>query len=138
MSNSNHIIFVVYSGYVSFRDTNQRTGSHPIGNGTAETAIESLKQSLGIDDTWTSEILTASNVPAPSAYDKAVGIAMGNYLSEWEGTAVEAFTKLKQEEAEDFCDIEYATAWQPFEDHSIDDVVSFMDTLIDDIVRTFG
>jgi hypothetical protein len=138
MSNSNHIVFTVYSGYVAFRDTELRTGSHPIGNGTAEKAIESLKTSLGIDDTWTSEVLQATNVIAPTAYEKAVGIAMSNYLSEWEGTALEAFTKLKEEDAEDFFDIEYVTIWQPFEDYSISDVVCYMDTLIHNIVAAFG
>lgn len=69
--------------------------------------------------------------------NKAIEIAMGTYMYEWEGTALDAYNRLLIEDVDSFDEIDYATPWEPFEDFSITDLFNNMSNLVDDIVNNF-
>ena len=73
-----------------------------------------------------------------SIKEKAIKIAINTFLSEYEGTELEVYNRLRSEEHDDWYDIEYASVWCPFENDSVNSVVSNIDTLVGSIVKTFG
>ena len=54
----NHVVFIIDRSVVKFSTSDGRTGSEPIGTlfGVGS-AIQRIKEGLGIDGTWTEEIL---------------------------------------------------------------------------------
>jgi hypothetical protein len=70
--------------------------------------------------------------------EKAINIAIGTYLSEWEGDAVDVFNKMMEEESSvNFSDIDYAMVWEPFEYESVESVACYMNILVENIVESF-
>lgn len=69
--------------------------------------------------------------------EKAIYIAMDTFLSSWEGDAVDAYNKLIDETADQIKDIDFVTAWEPFEDDSVEDVLSYITSLVNDIMENF-
>jgi len=69
---------------------------------------------------------------------KAIDIAMGTFMYEWEGDVEAAYNRLQTEESDSFDDIDYATPWQPFENFTITDLFNNMSNLVDDIVNKFS
>ena len=69
--------------------------------------------------------------------EKAIKIAINTFLSEYEGTALEVYEKLRSESSDDWYSIEYATVWSPFETDPVSYLVDNMDNLIDSIVKAF-
>ena len=70
--------------------------------------------------------------------NKAIDIAMCTFMYEWEGTVLDVYNRLKNEEADSFMAIDYATPWQPFENFTITDLFNNMSNLVDDIVNKFS
>ena len=69
--------------------------------------------------------------------EKAINIAIGTYLSEWEGDAVDVFNKMMEEESSvNFSDIDYAMVWEPFEYESVESVACYMNILVENIVES--
>jgi len=71
--------------------------------------------------------------------EKAIRIAIGTFLSDWEGDAVDVFNKLIDETSNPMIsEIDYVTAWEPFEDYSTDDVLGYITSLVNDIFGSFN
>lgn len=64
----------------------------------------------------------------------AIEIAMGTFLSSWEGNAIEVYNKLSNEANDDFDVIEYAVPWKPFENDRISDVWDYINLLVNQII----
>ena len=73
-----------------------------------------------------------------SIKEKAIKIAINTFLSEYEGTEIEVYDRLRSEEHDDWYEIEYASVWCPFESDTISYVMDSIDTLVDSMVKTFG
>ena len=55
--------------------------------------------------------------------EKAIRIAIGTFLSDWEGDAVDVFNKLIDETSNPMIsEIDYVTAWEPFEDYEKEEI----------------
>lgn len=70
--------------------------------------------------------------------EKAIRIAMGTFLSEWEGDAIEVYNNLQNDETQYMSDIDYVVAWSPFEDDLVRDFLGNVDCLINSIVESFS
>jgi hypothetical protein len=70
--------------------------------------------------------------------EKAIRIAMGTFLSSWEGDAIDAYKSLNEDETTYISDVEYVEAWCLMEDLTVDDILSNIDCLINDIVSSFS
>jgi hypothetical protein len=68
----------------------------------------------------------------------AINIAMGTFLSSWEGTAEEAWARLTDEETFDSSEVDYITVWEPFESEPVDVVYNAIEDLIGAIVSSFS
>ena len=69
---------------------------------------------------------------------KALPIAMGTFLSSWEGTAEEAWARLTAEETFDSSDVDYIVVWEPFESEPVDVLYNHIEELYYSIVETFS
>jgi hypothetical protein len=69
---------------------------------------------------------------------KALPIAMGTFLSSWEGTAEEAWARLTAEETVDSSDVDYIVVWEPFESESVEVLYTYIEELYYSIVETFS
>jgi hypothetical protein len=68
--------------------------------------------------------------------ERAITIAMGTFLSEYDGTEVETYEKLCAEpEGTEWYQIDYATVWCPFENDPIDYVMGNATQLVEQIER---
>lgn len=67
--------------------------------------------------------------------DKAIRIAMGTFLSDWKGDAVEVWKRINEEE--DFESVDYVTVWEPFECEPFSVVYDNIECLINQIVDSF-
>ena len=66
--------------------------------------------------------------------ERAITIAMGTFLSDFEGTEVEVFDRLRNEPAgAEWYQIDYATVWCPFENDPIDYTIGCAALLADQI-----
>jgi hypothetical protein len=70
--------------------------------------------------------------------EKAIRIAMGTFLSSWEADAIDAYKRLNEDETLYISDVEYVVAWHLMEDLTVDDMLSNIDGLINDIVSSFS
>ena len=70
--------------------------------------------------------------------EKAIRIAMGTFLSEWEGDAIEVYNNLQNDETQYISDIDYVVAWSPFEEDMVEDFLYNVDCLINSIVESFS
>jgi len=71
--------------------------------------------------------------------EKAIDIAIGTYLSAWEGDSIDVFNRMMEEASSvNFSDIDYAIVWEPFEFERVENVVFYMNTLVEDIVEAFS
>ena len=70
--------------------------------------------------------------------EKAIQIAVDTFLSDYSGSAVDVYTRLKNENTEHWSEVDYVTVWSPFENSMcVSEVTYAMSTLIDDIIRNF-
>ena len=70
--------------------------------------------------------------------EKAIRIAMGTFLSEWEGDAIEVYNNLQNDETQYMSDIDYVVAWSPFAEDMVEDLLYKVDCLINSIVESFS
>jgi hypothetical protein len=68
---------------------------------------------------------------------KAIKIAIGTFLSDYDENEVDTYTRLKHEELTDWGDIDYAYPWLPFEMDDIAYLMGSINTLIDSIIHQF-
>ena len=68
----------------------------------------------------------------------AINIAMGTFLSSWEGTPEEAWTRLTEEEDLNGSEVDYITVWEPFECKPLEVVYNAIEDLIGAIVSRFS
>ena len=65
----------------------------------------------------------------------AIRIVFGMFMAEYEGDAVEVYNKLSDELADSWDNIDYANVWDVFENHSISEVIVYMNDSIDATLR---
>lgn len=71
--------------------------------------------------------------------ERAIGIAMRTFLSDFEGTEVEVYEKLLEENRYDGWDVvDYATVWAPFEDEPIGYAISAAKLLVEEITEALN
>jgi hypothetical protein len=70
--------------------------------------------------------------------EKAIKIAINTFVSEFDDTEVETYNKLKSESWDNWSKVDYAEVWLPFESYSVQEVVHFIDDLIEEVERQFN
>jgi hypothetical protein len=70
--------------------------------------------------------------------EKAIRIAMGTFLSSWEGDAIDAYKRLCEDETTYIGDVDYVVEWALMEDLTLEHLLSNIDCLINDIVSSFS
>lgn len=65
-------------------------------------------------------------------------IAVHTFLSSFDGSALEVYDRLVEDQNKSLDEIDYALIWQPFENYELVDVLEYIDNLISDIVASFS